>query len=148
MKHLGIRSAMAGAVLLGVLVAAFVPISSAVALLSSPERWEVTVGSPATLEARGAAVTVPVTVTCPPGAFGATVTLSVTQRSGNSVVSGSRSRDLSCTGAPQDLRISVVATTGSRVFKKGAAFGDATLFGCGYVCGTMATDGRTVEIVR
>ena len=136
------------AVLLGALVAAVVPASSAVAFLSPPQTWDVTVQQPVTLQARGAAVSVPVQVTCPTGAF-ASVEVSVTQRSGSSVVSGSRSREVSCSGSPQQLTVNVLAASGSRVFKKGPAFVEAVLFGCGgYTCGVMDSDGRTVEIRR
>ena len=105
------------AVLLGALVAAVVPASSAVAFLSSPQTWDVAVQQPVTLQARGAAVSVPVQVTCPTGAF-ASLEVTVTQRSGSSVVSGSRSREVSCTGSPQQLTVNVLATSGSRVFKR------------------------------
>jgi hypothetical protein len=134
-------------VLLGALLAALVPASSAVAFLSSPQTWDVQVQEPLTLEARGAAVSVPVLVTCPAGAF-ASLDVSVTQRSGGSVVSGSRSREITCTGSQQQLTVSVLTAPGSKVFKKGPAFVEAALFGCSYFCAVMDTDSRTAEIVR
>jgi hypothetical protein len=135
------------AVLLGALVAAVVPVSSAVAFLSSPQTWDVTVQQPVTLQARGAAVSVPVQVTCPTGAF-ASLEVSVTQRSGSGVVSGSRTREVNCTGSPELFTVNVLTASGSKVFKKGPAFVEAVLYGCGYACGVMDTDGRTVEISR
>src|SRR5687768_5551533 len=96
------------AVLLGALIAALVPAASAVAYLSNPQTWDVEVQPPLTLEARGAAVSVPVQVTCPTGAF-ASLDVSVTQRSGSSAVSGSRHREINCTGSPQQFRVSVLA---------------------------------------
>ena len=135
------------AVLLGALVAALVPAASAVAFLSAPQTWDVEVQPPLTLEARGAAVSVPVQVTCPTGAF-ASLDVSVTQRSGGSVVSGTRTRQITCTNSPQQLRVSVLAAPGSKVFKKGQVFVEAVLYGCGYACGVMDSDGRTVQISR
>ena len=135
------------AVLLGALIAALVPSASAVAFLSNPQTWDVEVQPPVTLEARGAAVSVPVQVTCPTGTF-ASLDVSVTQRSGGSVVSGSRTRQITCTNSPQQLRVSVLAAPGSKVFKKGQVFVEAVLFGCGYACGVMDSDGRTVQISR
>lgn len=135
------------AVLLGALMAALVPASSAVAFLSSPQTWDVQVQPPLTLEARGAAVSVPIQVTCPSGAY-ASLDVSVTQRSGGTVVSGTRSRQVTCTGSPQQLVVSVLTSSGSKVFKKGPVFVEAVLYGCGYTCGVMDSDGRTVEISR
>jgi len=134
------------AVLLGALIAALVPAASAVAYLSNPQTWAVEVQPPLILEARGAAVSVPVQVTCPSGAF-ASLDVSLTQRSGKSVVSGSRHREITCSGSPQQLRVSVLASPGSKVFKKGEAFVEADLFGCGYACGIMDSDARTVTII-
>ncbi len=135
------------AVLAGAILGAAVPASSAVSFLSSGETWNVAVESPALLEARGAAVTVQVDVTCPQGAF-AQLSLTVTQRAGNGTTAGSRSLEPTCSGQPQVLSVSVVAQSGSRVFKKGPAFADAVLSGCGYTCGEMVTDSRTISITR
>jgi hypothetical protein len=143
----GKHRAVAAAVLVGAVVALAVPGSVAVAVLSSPELWHVAIGPTATLQARGAAVSVPVTVTCPAGSFAA-LDLSLTQRAGNQVVTGSRSTSPQCTGAEQALVINVTAQTGSRAFKRGEAFVEATLFGCTYACGTFATDSRTVTVRR
>jgi hypothetical protein len=49
----------------GAVLAAILPVSAAVAFDSSPDTWQVQVSSTASLEARGAAVSVPVTVLCP-----------------------------------------------------------------------------------
>ena len=52
-------------VLGGAVLAAILPVSAAVAFDSSPDTWQVQVASTAGLEARGAAVSVPVSVQCP-----------------------------------------------------------------------------------
>lgn len=135
------------AVLVGALLAAAVPASSAVSFLSPPQTWDVEVQSPALLQAKGAAVTVVVNVTCPGGAF-ATVDLTLSQRSGSTTTSASRSADVRCTGQTQQVSMSVLSPSDSRVFKKGPAFADAVLFGCAYTCGVMDTDGRTITVTR
>ena len=130
---------------LGGLLALGVAGSPAVAVLSAPGSYQVSIGPAATLEAKGAAVSVPVTVTCP--AFTtATLSVSLTQRVGNSAVSGNRYVQVRCTGAPQQEVVHVVAQSGSRTFKNGSAFAEAELFGCAYVCDVMASDGRTVSV--
>lgn len=145
MMHLrSTRSLAAIAVLAGALTAAFLPWSSAVALLSPPDGIAVTVLSPAALQAKGAAVVVPVSVTCPQGQTGS-LQLSLTQRAGNTVVSGSQFTTVACTGAPQQVSVTVVAQPGGRAFKKGQAFAEASLFSCGYVC-VNVTDSRTIQV--
>ena len=135
------------AVLSGMLLAAVIPASSAVAYLSSPATWDVTVQQPLALQAKGAAVSVPLQVTCPAGSY-AHLDVSLTQRSGSTVVSGSVGRDVTCTGSPESRTLNVVSSVGSRVFKKGPVFVEAVLYGCGYACGVMDTDSGTMEISR
>lgn len=141
----GRSRAAAGAVAAGILVALAVPGSAAVAVLSSPEVWQLQVGPDAVLQAKGAAVSVPVRFTCPAGRS-AFLDLSLTQRISNQAVSGSRFTSVQCTGAEQQLVVSVIAQTGSRTFKTGSAFVDAALNSCGYVCGPFTTDSRTVSV--
>jgi len=134
-----------GAVVVGAVAALAVPGSEAVAVLSSPGVWQLQVAPNAVLQAKGAAVTVALTYTCPQGQF-AYLDLSLTQRSGSTAVSGSRSQPVQCTGSEQTLTVNVLAQTGSRTFKAGSAFVDAALSSCGYVCGEFATDSRTVSV--
>jgi hypothetical protein len=141
----GRSRAAAAAVAVGAVVALAVPGSAAVAVLSSPEVWQLQIGPEATLQAKGAAVSVPVRFTCPAGRS-AFLDLSLTQRIGNQAVSGSRFTSVQCSGTEQQLVVSVIAQTGSRTFKTGTAFVDATLESCGYACGSFATDSRTVSV--
>ena len=135
----------AAAVVLGGLLAFAVSGSPAVADLSSPGPYQVTIAPSATLQAKGAAVSVPLTVRCP--AFTTTsLTVRLTQRIGNSAVSGERFTQVQCTGEDQQVVVNVVAQSGSRTFKNGTAFVEAELFGCTFVCGTMASDSRTVSV--
>lgn len=133
------------AVLVGGMAALAVPGSAAVAVLSSPQFWQVQIGPTATLQARGAAVSVPLTLTCPAGSF-ASLDVTLTQRVGNKSVTGSRSTSPQCTGQEQALVLNITAQSGSRTFKTGQAFAEATIFGCNYACGTFAEDSRTVTI--
>ena len=136
---------VAAAVLAGAVVAVAVPGSVAVAVLSSPQFWQVQIGPIATLQAKGAAVSVPLTMTCPAGSF-ASLDVSLTQRVGNKSVTGSRSTSPQCTGQEQALVLNITAQSGSRTFKTGEAFAEASIFGCNYACGTFAEDSRTVMI--
>src|ERR1700752_2162247 len=86
------------AILSGSAVATAVPHSSAVAFLSAPETWTVQIQTPAQLEARGAAVSVPFVVTCPQSSSFASLTVTLTERVGKKAVTGSRSSDVVCTG--------------------------------------------------
>jgi hypothetical protein len=99
------------------------------------------------LQAKGAAVSIPVQVTCPAGSY-AHLDVSLTQRSGSTVVSGSAGRDVPCSGSPQSMTFNVVSSVGSKVFKKGPVFVEAVLYGCGYACGVMDTDSGTMQISR
>lgn len=134
------------ALVVGTLIAVSLPLTSAVAFDSPPDTWRVEIASTAKLEARGAAVTVPVQVQCPAG-VNATVTMSVTQRSGSGTISAFRAINVSCTGGPTQHSVSVIVEFGSRVFKKGPAFADASVGFCQY-CGAMDTDSRTITIER
>ena len=134
----------AAALLVGATVALAGPGMSAVADESSPSGLQVKVNEPLTLQAKGVAVSVPVTVTCP--AFtSASLDVSVAQKGGNGVVSGSRSIQVQCTGSPQAVVVNV--TTSSRLFKSGPAFVEASLFGCTFICGT-ATSSGTFTVVK
>lgn len=135
------------ALVVGGLVALAVPMSAAVALQSPPVGAGVEVRSPAQLLARGAAVEVTVAYTCPQGNF-ARLDVSLTQRSGPTVVSGSWSREVTCTGSEETVQVVVTASTGSRTFKKGPAVATAELFTCGFpFCGTVS-DSREIAVTR
>jgi hypothetical protein len=112
----------------------------------SPAIGGVRIESPALLEARGAAVTVPITVVCAPGATGG-LSLEVAQRVGSEVTHGFDSMQLPpCTGGFQNLSLSVTAQ--ERAFRKGQAFASASMFICdGGGCRSLQ-DQREITIVR
>lgn len=106
----------------------------------------------ATLIAKGAAVSVTVSVTCPVNAEGAFLSAEVVQRNGNGVASGQAgAQNFACTGSTGAETIAVPAN-GARVFKKGAAFASASLSFCDFSmlpnpC-TTVSDTRTIDITR
>jgi hypothetical protein len=131
----------------GVVLALFATSGPAVAFFSGGLFLDIRVTSPATLVARGAAVDVPLEVTCntPEGAF---VFVTVTQHSGSGVAQGSRSTSVGCTGSGQQIVVRVSASSGGKTFKQGTAVADAEIFGCRPgVCGTE-TDSEAITIQR
>jgi hypothetical protein len=134
------------AILLGGLLALFATSGPAVAFFSGGLFLDVQVESPARLVARGAAVEVPLEVTC--NATGTvTVFVTVTQRSGSGVAEGSGSARVGCTGSGQQVTV-LVQATGGKTFKKGPAVVTAEVFGCNNaICGSE-TDSEVVEIQR
>ncbi|HYN93772.1 MAG TPA: hypothetical protein VES42_07975 [Pilimelia sp.] len=101
----------------------------------------------ATLVARGAAVDLGVTVTCPAGDWGY-VSAAISQRSGSSVAHGTGSSSFFCTGAPQTMTLRAVAQPGGVVFKRGEAAVTASLQGCSeFECWSQEAN-ETVVISR
>jgi hypothetical protein len=136
-------------VLLGAAAAAVMPVSSAIAVDSSPTTWQVEVSPTATLLARGAALSVSVTAQCPSSPFFPTtglVTVTLSQRQGSITTSASGTATVACTGAPSAETVYVVVKSGDKVFKKGTAFAVATIAQCAFCGGTMDTDSRTVTV--
>ncbi len=85
----------------------------------------VAVHSPARLEARGAAVTMPVRVMCEPGASGS-LYLQVTQNVRGEIALGEKYVPItSCTGKYERINVTVVSRT--KAFRQGVAFTQATL---------------------
>ena len=132
-------------VLGGAVLAAILPVSAAVAFDSSPNTWQVELASTAGLEARGAAVSVPVTVQCPYYYSSTFVSVTLTQRQGSSTVSSSGSTGVPCSGTPSGQTVFVVVESGQRVFKKGPAAAVAVISPCQY-CTPMDADSRTITI--
>jgi hypothetical protein len=141
------RAAVVVAVLAGVALALSVTSGPAVAFFSGGLFLDVQVESPATLVARGAAVDVPLEVTC--NATDSTfVTVSLTQRSGSRVASGFGSTNVGCTGSGQQIIVRVLPSSAGKTFKQGTAVATAEIFGCRpNVCGNE-TDSETITIRR
>ncbi|MDQ3897424.1 MAG: hypothetical protein M3326_09325 [Actinomycetota bacterium] len=113
----------------------------------------VDVAATGTLVAKGAAVIVPVTVTCDPSTMppfpfpipgpGSSVSVSVTQRSGNRIVQGYGGAPVTCDGTAQT--VDVLVTASGAPFKHGPAVVTVTMFECDVFAGCHpATD--TAEI--
>jgi hypothetical protein len=134
------------AILLGGLLALFATSGPAVAFFSGGLFLDVQVGSPAHLVARGAAVDVPVEVTC--NATGtADVFVRVTQKSGSGVAQGFGSASVGCTGSGQQITIRAQAE-GGKTFKQGTAVASAEIFGCNRVTCGSETDSEVIQIQK
>jgi len=132
------------AVLVGGLLAWFATAGPAVAFFSGGLFLDVQVESPATLLAKGAAVQVPVEVTC--NATGTvSVSVTVTQKSGSGVARGSGSTQVGCAGSGEQITVLVQATA-AKPFKKGDAVATAEIFGCNNVTCGSETDSEVIQI--
>ena len=132
------------AILLGGLLALFATSGPAVAFFSGGLFLDVQVQSPARLVARGAAVDVPLEVTCnAPGSVDVFVT--VTQKAGSGVAEGFGFTSVGCTGSGQQITVRVQAS-GGKTFKQGPAVATAEVFGCNRVTCGSETDSEVIEI--
>ena len=122
------------------------PIGSAVGFFSGGLFLDVQVESPAKLIARGAAIDVPLEVTCTSPA--ADIFVSARQRvGGGNVAQGSGFEHIACTRSRQRVTVTVFAS--GAAFKKGTALASAEIFGClqGSGCGSE-TDTEEIAIVK
>ena len=132
------------AIIAGASFALFAPSGPAVAFSSGGLFLDVQVESPARLVARGAAVDVPLEVTC--NAIGsASVSVNVTQKSGSGVAQGFGFENVGCTGSGQQIVIRVQAS-GGKTFKQGIAVATAQIFGCNNITCGSETDSETIDI--
>jgi hypothetical protein len=134
------------AIALGGLLALFATTGPAVAFFSGGLFLDVQVGSPARLVARGAAVDVPLEVTC--NASGPVfVSVSVSQKAGSGVAQGFGSTEVGCTGSGQHIVVRAQAF-GGKTFKQGPAVASAEVFGCRpNICGSE-TDSEAIQVQR
>jgi hypothetical protein len=134
------------AILLGGLLALFATSGPAVAFFSGGLFLDVQVDSPARLLARGAAIEVPLEVTC--NAVGTVeVQVTVTQRSGSGATQGFGFEKVGCTGAGEQVTV-VVQVFGPKAFRKGTAVVTAEVFGCNNVTCGSETDTEVIELQR
>ena len=134
------------AILAGASFALFAPSGPAVAFSSGGLFLDVQVNSPAHLVSRGAAVDVPLEVTC--NATGRVdVGVSVTQKSGSGVAQGFGSTRVGCTGSGEQIVVRVQAS-GAKAFKQGTAVVSAEIFGCNNVTCGSETDSEVIDIKR
>ena len=134
------------AIVLGGLLALFATSGPAVAFFSGGLFLDVQVQSPARMLARGAAVDVPLEVTC--NATGpAFVFVSVTQKAGSGVAERFGSASVGCTGSGQQVTVRAQAS-GGKTFKQGPAVASAEVFGCNNVTCGSETDSEVIEVRR
>jgi hypothetical protein len=134
------------AIILGSVLALFATTGPAVAFFSGGLFLDVQVNSPAHLVARGAAVDVPLEITC--NATGSVdVFVSVTQKAGSGVAQGFGSTSVGCTGSGQQITVRVQAS-GGKTFKQGTAVASAEIFGCNNVTCGSETDSEVIQIQR
>jgi hypothetical protein len=135
-----VGTALAG----GAALALFSPASPALAFLSGGLHLDVTVQSPATLVARGAAIDVPVDVDCN-ATQNAFVNVGVTERVGSQTATGSGSVQVACNGGHQLFLIRVTAGSG-KAFAKGTAVANANIFGCNNTTCASESSSATIQI--
>ena len=143
-------AAVVVAIIAGGLLALFATSGPAVAFFSGGLFLDVQVESPATLVARGAAVDVPLEVTCNARPGTSSVQVTVTQKSGSGVAQGSGFTSVGCTGSGQQIRVRVQVSGVGKTFKQGTAVATADIFGCSQnfsVCGNE-TDSETISIQK
>lgn len=138
---------LGGALAAGAALALLSPAAPALAS-DSGLNLAVTVQSPATLVARGAAVDVALTVTCDvqdPSAY-----VKLNQRVGNWLATGEGWLQLpACTGSPQRVVVRVMAQ-GDRPFSIGTALAAASVGGCDEtwsICGSENAN-ETIKITK
>jgi hypothetical protein len=137
------QALVVAAIVAGAGLAAVLPADSAVAA-DSPSLAAVRVESPGQLVARGAGVTVQVTVICLTGNQGG-LSASLTQRVGGDIATGFGSvSNLTCTGNSQTF--DVVLQADENPFHKGSALASASLFV--FNQGQSVSDTRTIDIDR
>jgi hypothetical protein len=117
----------------------------------------VEVGDTGTLVAKGAAVVVPVTVTCQPGTTpfppfpfpgGPSVSVTLTQRTGNRIAQGFGGAPVVCDGTPQTVNVQLTASQAP--FKHGPAAVTASLTQCDpltFQCHT-ASDSEEITLTK
>jgi hypothetical protein len=158
LRHYGSRLAVGLALAGGATIAALLPVLPAVGDHSpvegespAPPVVEVEVGRSATLGARGAVVFVRVRVACSEHAD-AFIDVQVTQRVGRVVTVGRGfTSDVQCDGEIHGYRVPATPESGSRAFRRGAAFAQARAFATFPPPNGMSTeaqDSREITIER
>jgi len=137
------------AIILGSVLALFATTGPAVAFFSGGLFLDVQVESPAHLVSRGAAVDVPLEVTCNARPGTVDLSVSVSQKAGSSVAQGFGHTSVGCTGSGQQITVRVQAS-GGKTFKQGTAVANAEIFGCNAdfsTCGSE-TDSEVIDIKK
>ena len=144
-----VRSKVAAAALAlgaGGMLAALTPAGPAVAVDSPPLVLDVEVDSPASLLARGLAVSLPVEVTCTSSPDSTSVSVTISQRVGNQIVRGYGYFRPDCTGQPEKLFVVAQVYDSGKVFTHGSALATASIWGCTADWWTCGNDEDTEAI--
>ncbi|XVS63605.1 hypothetical protein ACQPYE_35945 [Actinosynnema sp. CA-299493] len=134
------RTAAVLAVVAGAIFASVLP-SSADVSAQSPSQSGIRLQSPAERLARGAAIRVELTVTCPAGLTNY-VNVRATQRVGPGVAAGSGYTQFTCEGGLQTLKVALHAE--EHPFRAGTAFATAAISGGS----GQVTDEREIQIIN
>lgn len=131
-------------------------------VLAAPESIRnattIRIDGPAVMRAQGAAITLPVSVTCPtppapspepePRPFPSPVpesslSIQATQAIGGGTTGGYGNASVVCDGTPHVVKVDVMVTAPTPPFKPGVAFGRADLYICGpEFCGPVSDSGE------
>jgi hypothetical protein len=126
------RKYLSAALAVGAATAMIVPLQAAVAQSSPPDPYfNFSVGPQAKILTRGAALRVPISVTCFPETFNYGINIFVTQRvSGGRIASGSGyvNGPLNCDGFPHVVDTTLIAN--QNAFKVGTALSTADAYAC------------------
>ncbi|MFJ6166304.1 hypothetical protein ACIQH6_14425 [Micromonospora orduensis] len=140
------RSLLATGLVAAAATLAFTPSASASVPLRAVAQDEaaltsIALGSTGRLDANGAAVFVPVTLTCSK-ATEFDVTVKVAQAVGETMRAGTTVRRVTCAAATQEVRIAVIPV--ERPFARGVAFGVVSASSCdpGPACTTLVDEHR------
>jgi hypothetical protein len=107
---------------------------------ASPPSSPVIMGSTAQIVAKGAGATPFALVACESGTF-TSLSITLTEKSGNGIASGSGGTNVNCNGEIQTISVPVSAS--GKPFGKGIALGQATLFASGPIfCGQTTVSGN------
>jgi hypothetical protein len=140
--HLVLVKAASGAAALAV-CSGFMSTTSAVAQ-SAPEAT-ISVQSPATLIAHGAAVDVPVVFSCSVDSDSASVNVYVNEAVGKRIAIGGTSVEVGCTGAPETMLIRVFANN-TAFSKTRSALVQGSIYACNSEGCGQAVDSATIRI--
>jgi hypothetical protein len=138
------RIAALAAVIVGSGAALALPAGADINVLSPPLA-AVQIESPAILGARGAFITVPVTVVCASGGSGF-LRMEVTETVGQDIALGSTFTDFGCTGGFQT--VNVVVTAFDNPFKRGTAFAQADFEVCDNTGCSFGETDREIKITK
>lgn len=103
------------------------------------------IGSPVTIEAKGAAVIVPITIVCAVGTPIADLSVDVVEAVGSSIAHGRTGLvGIACTGEPDTMDVVVLAE--NKPFRRGTAFVSANFVVYDRDACLTATDDREVRV--